>query len=379
LNFITDLQALDAALGTTVSGFPWVVDDITLLERSALRDIAAITAKDLATGKIVAGLPWITFNISQDEGEALTRLKESLTQEAAVAKLVTSMPFLTTSFKVNDKDALISLLHLATNHPAVLTSITTQAWFVDGLDDQEARFVTVASTPQGPEFDPENLNALILKRYAASNTAKMPLSGDLLVTSFQTSDVPRNRDLIGQAHDSVRLMEGFLGIAFPQNEVNLLIASPLELNKRLDYELSRINRGNHILINPELGRQGDTNRVITQELALYYWGSKEVPLWFQEDGTTFLASYVRETLFGESLEERSIYPLSKAVSVCQSTGLSTINNLIEKLAPDGLVNHQNATYFTCNNDQGENLVLSLYNTLCEDDFQSSWRDIYELA
>ncbi len=379
LNFITDLQALDATLGTTVSGFPWVVDDITFLERSALRDIAAIAAKDLATGKVVAGLPWITFSISQDEGEALTRLKELLTQEAAVAKLVAGMPFLTTSFEINDKNALISLLQLAANHPTVLTSITTQAWFIDGLDDQEARFIAVAGTPQGLEFGPDNLTALILKRYAASDTAKMPLSGDLRITSFQSSDDPRNRDLIGQVHDSVRVLETFLGVPFPQDEIILLIASPLELNKGLEYELSGINRGTHILLNPELGRQGDTNRVITQELARYYWGTNEVPLWFQEGGTTFLGSYVRETLFGESLEERSIYTLSKAVGICQTTGLLSINNLIERLAADGLVNHRNATYFTCNSDQGENLFLSLYNTLGADDFQSSWKDIYELA
>jgi hypothetical protein len=271
------------------------------------------------------------------------------------------------------------LLHLAANHPAVLTLITTQVWFVDGLDDQEARFITVAATPQGPEFGPENLNALIVKHYFESKTANLPLSGELRVTKYQSSDDPRNRDLIRQVHDSARLLEGFLGVPFPRSEVNLLIASPLELNKGLEYELSGINRGNHILLNSELGRQGDTNRVITEELARYYWGTKEVPLWFQEGGIAFLASYVREILFGESLEERSIYALSKAVGICQSTGLLTINNLIDKLATDGLVNHQNATYFTCNHDQGENLFSALYNTLGEDAFQSSWKDIYELA
>ena len=170
-----------------------------------------------------------------------------------------------------------------------------------------------------------------------------------------------------------------MGVPFPRKEVILLIAAPLELNKGLNFELTGINRGTHVLVNPELGRQGDTNRVITHELAHYYWGAEEVPLWFQEGGSSFLASYVRSTLFGESLEDRSAYTLTKAVSVCQSTGFTSIANLIEKLASDGLVDHQNATYFSCNHDQGENLFLDLYNTLGPDSFRSAWKGLYELA
>jgi hypothetical protein len=379
LNFITDLQKLDAALGTTVSGFPWVVDDITQRERYALRDIAAIAGKDVAVAKVVAGLPWLTFDISQEEGEALTRFKELLIQDATVAKLVAGMPFLTTSFEVSDKEALLSMLHLSKNHPAVLTLITQQAWFLDGLENQEAMFISVVGTPQGRFFGPDDFNTLIAQNYGESRTVNMPLSGDIKITSFQSSNDPRNSELLGQMEDAIRALESFMGVPFPRKEVTLLIAAPLELNKALDFELTGLNRGNHILVNKELGRQGDTNRAITHELAHYYWGNQEAPLWFQEGGASFLTSYVRNTLFGDSLKDRSIYTLSKAVSVCKSTGLSSINILIEKLALDGLANHQNATYFNCNNDQGENLFLDLYNTLGPDSFRSSWKELYELA
>ena len=379
LNFITALQKLDATLGTKVSGFPWVVDDITQRERFALRDIVAIAGKDVAVAKVVAGLSWLTFDINQDEGEALTRFKELLIQDADVAKLVAGMPFLTTSFEASDKEALLSMLNLSINHAAVLTLITKQAWFLDGLDDQEAMFIRLVDTPQGRFFGPSNFNTLVVKNYGESRTVNMPLSGELKITVFQSSNDPRNSGIIGQMEESLRAMEGFMGVPFPREEVILLVASPVELKKGLDFEFTGINRGSHIVVNTELGRQGDTNRVITHELAHYYWGTDEVPLWFREGGAFFLASYVRDTRFGESMADRSVYTLSRAVSVCQSTGPSNIASLIEKLALDGLVNHQNATYFTCNHDQGENLFLELYNTLGPDSFRSSWKELYELA
>ena len=372
INSIDEIHTLDAALGVTVAGFPWVVDEISKRERAALSDLAGIAAKDTAVAKVVAGLPWLTFNISQDEGEALTRLRELLSQNASVAKQVAGMPFLSTSFESQDKDALLSLLHLAVNFPTVLTLIARQPWFLDGLDDQEAKFVIVVGTPKGRFFGPESFTKLIVKHQVESRIATMPLSGEVRLTYIQSSLDPGTGELVAQVEDAMRTMESFMGVPFPRQEVILLLAAPLELNKPLDFELTGINRGTHILVNSELGRQGDTNRIITHELAGYYWG-------FQEGGASFLASYVRNTLYGESLEDPSIYTLSRAVSVCKSTGLQSIQGLIDRLAVDGLTKHQASPYFTCNDNQGENLFLDLYNTLGSESFRSSWKELYELA
>ena len=170
-----------------------------------------------------------------------------------------------------------------------------------------------------------------------------------------------------------------MSVPFPRKEVILLLASPQELGKGLDFELTGSNLGTHIWVNSELARQGDSNRVLTREIARYYWGTQDAPLWFREGGAAFLASYVRNTLFGDSLEDRSIYTLSKAVSLCKSATLSPIQKLIEQLAVDGLAKHQEAAYFSCNYDQGENLFLDLYNALGLDSFRSSWKELYELA
>ena len=379
INSIDEIHTLDAALGVTVAGFPWVVDEISKRERAALSDLAGIAAKDTAVAKVVAGLPWLTFNISQDEGEALTRLRELLSQNASVAKQVAGMPFLSTSFESQDKDALLSLLHLAVNLPTVLTLIAQQPCFLDGLDDQEAKFVIVVGTPKGRFFRPESFTKLIVKHQVESRIATMPLSGEVRLTYIQSSLDPGTGELVAQVEDAMRTMESFMGVPFPRQEVILLLAAPLELNKPLDFELTGINRGTHILVNSELGRQGDTNRIITHELAGYYWGPQEAPRWFQEGGASFLASYVRNTLYGESLEDRSIYTLSRAVSVCKSTGLQSIQGLIDRLAVDGLTKHQASPYFTCNDNQGENLFLNLYNTLGSESFRSSWKELYELA
>ena len=379
MNSIKDIHTSDATLGVTVAGFPWVVDEISKRERTALADIAGIAAKDTAVAKVVAALPWLTFDVSQDEGEALTRLKDLLAQDAVLAAQVAAMPFLSTSFELHDKDALLSLLHLAVNHPAVLTLITKQAWFVDGLDDQEAKFVTVVGTPQGRSFGPENLEAFIVLRHGEARTAELPLRGKIGLTIFQSSSDPKNSAIAGQMENAIRVMESFMGVPFPREEVILLLASPEEMDKGPDFEFTGINRGTHILVNPGLARQGDTNRLITNEIARYYCGPQEAPLWFREGGAAFLKTYVRNILFGDSLADRSFFTLNRALSLCKSEGLGSIQEMIDQLAVDGLAKHQDAAYFSCNYDQGENLFLDLYNSLGADSFRSSWKDLYELA
>ena len=134
-----------------------------------------------------------------------------------------------------------------------------------------------------------------------------------------------------------------------------------------------------MVVQPGLARQGDTNRVLIHEVGHYYWGSSEVPLWFREGGPDFLSSYVRDKLYGDSLEERGIYDLPRNSNYCAFVNLDTIQKLIDRLSSEGFSTFADSELFICNYYMGENLFFQLYNFLGEDPFRSAWAELYILS
>ena len=335
------------------------------------------------------------FDLSEEEQQSLNELSKLLVQDTALAKQVAAMPFITTSFEAHDRDALSALLYLGVNYPAALSLITAQGWFIDGLNDQEAAFVSVIGTPQGRFLGPDNLLILIQSYRGDSRTATFPLAGEVLLTFFQPdpdsqSDpkltsrqkADRLRDalrVVDQLEDAIRVSEDLMGVRFPESEVILLIVSPQELNLGLDFDYLDLDRGTHIVIDPNLARLGSANRVLIHQVAHYYWGTSEAPLWFREGAAEFMTAYLGDKLYGELLQVRASNALAIAAAMCNELTMTNIQRLIDQLSIDGFATHQQAAYFTCNYNLGENLFLKLYQTLGSGPFSAAWKELYHLA
>lgn len=200
-----------------------------------MRYLADIAKKDVSLAKAVAGLPWMKIELSEEERQGLNELSKFLVQDAALAKQVAAMPFITTSFEAHDRDALSALLYLGVNYPATLSLITAQSWFIDGLDDQEAAFVTVIGTPQGRFFGPDDLQILIQSYRGESRTATFPRAGEVQLTLFQpdpdfqsdpklTSKEKADKlqaalRVVDQLEDAIRVSEDLMGVPFPKRDV----------------------------------------------------------------------------------------------------------------------------------------------------------------
>lgn len=108
-------------------------------------------------------------------------------------------------------------------------------------------------------------------------------------------------------------------------------------------------------------------------------GSSEVPLSFREGGPDFLSSYVRDKIYGDSLEERGIYDLSRNSNYRAFVNLDTIQKLIDRLCSEGFSTFADSELFICNFYMGENLGFQLYNALGEDPFRSVSAELYILS
>lgn len=169
-------------------------------------------------------------------------------------------------------------------------------------------------------------------------------------------------------------------LPFPESEVVLLLASPGELAAGLDTILLGLNRGTHMVVDPNLARQGDTNRTVVHEIAHFYWGSPEAPLWFREGAARFLSSYVRDVLYDDTLQDRVRYLDSGYIGrFCQGMNMDRIQKLIDRLEVEGYAAHQSAPYFTCNYYVGEMLFLRLHETMGHEAFVEAWAELYLLA
>jgi len=389
LNYLKDLQALDATLGKTVAGLSWFADGIDEQGRLTLEILADIAKLDTALAKALAVLPWLEFDLTSDEQLALRHLSDLLIQDPILAKEVADMAFLTSSFEVHDRDALSSLLYLGVNYPNVLALMAKQDWFVDGLDDLEAAFVIVVGTPPEPYPAPVDFLGLMRNRQEGSKTIRLPLAGEVRLnwihnkpeaigTEAQTL-LDKREAALDQLEDAIRAMEELTGLPFPRGEVISLLALPRELNLGSEAGYLDLNRGTHILVNPDLMVPGETNRALFHEIAHYYWGAGEAPLWFREGASDFLTSYVRDRTYGGSPRVDVSPELAFGLKSCDAMQIPGIDKLIDKLAADGYAAHRQASYFYCNYNRGENLFIELYDLLGPGPFRAAWRELHQLA
>ena len=88
-----------------------------------------------------------------------------------------------------------------------------------------------------------------------------------------------------------------------RNELILLFLDPMDFQGTGVITLA-LHVGTHMVVSRPEVFQGDFNHTLAHEIAHYYWGSNNAPLWFREGGADFLASYALDQSDSVSLPER---------------------------------------------------------------------------
>ena len=305
-----------------------------------------------------------------------------------MAEQIVGMPFNTDSAEAGDDGTLSALYYLSNSYPKNLKLLREQNWFADGLTQNEAYYVTILYTHSrygsSRVFGADDYQILLKRALgdkAFSRTISLPRAGDIQLVAFNRPIGSIDTDrILDHLEAAVAAIEEFIMmVPFPEEQIFLLFTDPGE-------EAMGLYLGTHMIASPELGVK-DLDRVLTHELAHYYWTSaanKNLPLWVGEGGPDFLATYVSDQFNVESLVYRRS-DLTRAggygqVTYCQRyLGIDSIQELLAKLDETGITKHRESSYFGCNYVYGDILALDLYQLMGDTSFRDAWKEIYRLS
>jgi hypothetical protein len=377
---LQNLNALafdDVSLAKRASAFPWVIDGIAGFEESdTLAYLANLARKDHSLGITAVGFPWLSDGLISGEYRSLSAIYALADTNLSLTNQLARMPFLTSSFEEHDENALWSIHGLART-PTDLAELTKQRWYQDGLDDHEAAFVSVLA--ERAQNSPQEFQAIVPAHNAKAQQFTLPLAGDVHIFAFRRTEFHPQDPVITQVEAAARSMEGLMGVPFPRREIIVLYIDPLDLQAVAGDVILAQYVGTHLLVTRPEVIQGDYRHALAHEVAHYYWGSGNAPLWFREGGADFLASYALDRSQQRSLADRRSELDSHDLRECFNRGVQTIQRLIDLLAAAGYAKHNDSPQFLCNYILGEFLLLNLYQLMGANGSTGAWRELYLLA
>ena len=376
LRFLHDLTVHSLQLGTSTAEFVWLADNLEEHERNALQNLAALAYWNLPAALGVTDYPWLADGITDAEWDALGGLASLAETDTSLAGQLAAMTFLASSFEVRDKDALWSIFSL-NESAANLALLTEQDWFQDGLDDEEAAFVSVLADLA--ERSPDEFRAMVDAHYTQSRSLSLPLTGDVDLIAFRLTPFPGHSNIMDQVEDAIRAFEDLMDVPFPRREVILLFVNPMYEWPAVNTFVSARHVGTHMLVTREEVIEGDYRHTVPHEVAHYYWGYENAPVWFAEGGADFLTSYALDQSGWRSLSNRRTDVWNDDVRWCNLRGIEYIQQLIDLLALDGYAAHAATPQFLCNYALGEYLMLNLYQTMGPEASSDAWNELFLLA
>ena len=339
----------DSEFARRVAASPWVADGVNGGEMCLLGSIDTIFDNDPEKSNLLVDLPQGIGNLTADKGQ-YCRLVNLALDDFPLALEVADY----TKAYTGDLNSYIldSLTRLAMTSPTVLHQLTGQPWFADGLDNQEAAFVTtLGDTVQA---SPELYNDLLRAHFAKSRSVSLPLAGDVRIWAFQNTPFPQGEDLLIIMEDTARLTEEFMGAPFPTTDIILLVVDPGETG----YAVQGQHYGSHMLLRRFLGEVDS----IPHETAHYYFSFK--PDWLREGAAQFAEAYLNHRHRVQTLTDRKT-AVSRFCSEYEN-----IRHLTYSVEQGDNVLEE------CHYPMGEHFLLSVFETIGEEATASALRELY---
>ena len=365
LLFLQEIAEVDPDLAKAIAGLPWYGHEY--FASRALKRI--VTEGHPEVARIIISKPRFADDLSQIEARALRGLFNIAYEDVDAALF--SARTLGTHAGDFDLHFVSSVFGIMNDDPGLVRwrRLTGQSWFADGLDYEEAALIILLGDFAGPSDFPgiaefSNRQQLYLDlletHFTQAETISLPLAGDVNIWVFRTEPFPAHQDLPSMIEDVARIAEDFTGLAFPTNDIILLIDDS-------------IGRGAHLSSSMVLGRAVPSS--VHHETAHYYFGYNLIdgPVWFSEGGAEFIVALLRDQMGTESLEERKakLLRLGNSHAECVSRygnlwGLHA-DSVLELLSPAN-----NCAYV-----MGEIFLIELHDTIGADPLAAAFRDMPE--
>ena len=413
--FVVDMQMMETnrTLAAEVASLPWPQGGITDESQIMLEELDILAWRDAGLARQVVGVFRVAGDISEDEwlavralipkrldsltrgtggrsgdderlrsmvqalelagslseGEGLGPLKGELTLKrlrtmrgynADLIREIVVLFELADNVKLEDNmteyqfltpEARASIAELSEEDKRFVTSLE---WVRDGVTEEEYHILSKAHwiASRHPDLmdtllDPEQV-------MLETRTIELPLSGEVRLTIIRTRPgVERTIELLEK---SVRIIEEFMGVPFPQTRVDYLFHSGA-----VPPSYGGTNYRTHIGSLPYVDSAGydaeDALLHIAHEVAHYYWRGNES--WINEGGAVFLESVVKNA--DRRRKIFSMEPCPHALNISELVALLP-----------GLDNPK----WHCTYSLGGGLFFDLHRNMSEDTFRKAFRNLY---
>ena len=311
------------------------------------------------SGTEVTSKAWYQDGIAEDEAEVAELLRSLDFMSGSRSELL-AMPFLET---VEEADVLalqslhrLALLNWTTlADPSEFEEFMLHPAIADGITDEEAIFVTVASDAY--EVNPGLIDTLLDPAEVMSErrTIELAMAGEVeLVIMRVHPGSARSMDLL---EESVRFTESYMGEPFPVNVVLLLYADAVKPGA------VGHNSGTDMVVYPDFDIDDGLGFIVSHEVAHFYWRGSSY-LWLDEGAADFLSVAYAEHSMGFDMTDISSADFMDEYDCADGTTLKSIEELPGPQAED------------CAYALGLLFFLDLHQALGAEDFQQGFRELY---
>ena len=336
-----------------VTDFGWMSDG---LDPNEMRAFVALTEIDQLAPQVyerLSGYSWFVDGVSERESRAVLRLKDVVIVDVEVARQIVGMDILKDPLADRELYALLSLLNLA-SIPERFALLANQAWFDDGLNDEEVAFVALASDISRYSTDSE-FRSLISVWNAEHTTVSLPLAGEVRIWVISHDTNFYLGDTLSWIEDAVHASETLISVQFPTDDVILWIPEPgMEYGPQGGF-----HNGEFMVI----AASDVVSLIVYHETAHYY--SLGLSFWFTEGGANFIAAYAQDRVGEMSLESSQSFLQDSFLPYCAADGFDKIIQLLDY-----------GESHWCNYVVGNNFLISLLGLLGEEATSAALRELY---
>ncbi len=361
--------------------YPWLVDDITARELSALKDINELATHDPSLALRVARAPWVMDDIQIHEFDALGTLKVLYdrlpelarqllgyaTEDSVWASDVRIIEIMSKPFTTAPEEA-------RRKYEQRFNRIASQPWFADGLDAEERAFINALDMVS--LADDELFELLLSKRYTQSATISLPLAGPFRLWAFQAEPFPEGENVLGRIAAGLLGFEQIMQAALPANDVVVLLSETYRGSANFDGRM-RLPRHPQFPLTTDL---------ILETIGEFYFrfsigprypddiNYQLRPPWMKDGGLEFAKAFVNDWLGIREISVQHHVWSSTAQIECASKGLSNIHSVTIQRYPDKPAEAR--ALEKCASLYGSMLLFRLNETIGENAVSSVFRDLY---
>ena len=366
LNDLRSLVVNHLDLAMQVLGYAWVVNDVTYPEQESLNSISRIAQRDRTLAAQVASFPWVSERVEMTsiQRDPLYSLSVVADRDLALARELAN--FLDGRLIEQKTEMIRTISYMMLEDRDAFALLADQPWFNDGLDDEEAAFLSTLGAIH--RVSPGLYEEFVETRFTQSRRVNLPLAGEVGIWVFQNAPFQPDEDLLDPMEEGIRNIEDYMGVTFPADRV-IMVSVVRDPDGYYD-----IGSGQHGLGHLQVVRSESAplrEDVLFHELAHFYYDF--FPIWLAEGGAEFMTAIVRDRTGVESLTDRRQVAAAGVESNCYPAEFHNLYELNEKQGfylsdgPDG-----------CNYPFGEYFLISLTVLLGEDTVSAALRSLYLL-